>query len=194
MSKQTSLALGITSLILAIVGMVLLFFSAFIYILIISLIICILSIIFGAVAFFSKNRNYIGLAGFIIGLIALILTILVGIALAVYTSVSLEVGDDSYDFMNTPKIAWIVDSSDFELTITKSSDSASYAENFYTPNLVFRKNNVDYYVGIDMYITTRETANTNVIKAGDEIYGFSEGQYTVVWEPTNEVFGIFNFY
>lgn len=79
------------------------------------------------------------------------------------------------------------------LTITQKVPY-KYAEGT-TPNLVFVDEDGNrYYVQDNMKIGTGiSNLRQTIISGGDVIWGFNDGTYTIVWEPTKQVLGTVKF-
>jgi len=114
MVKGKASGLGVTSLILGIIAIVLmaLFFIPFSSL--VGFILSILAIIFGAIAFWGSNKDKFGLAGFILGIIAISLVIVVSALTYFYVS-----GFVSTPPLETvPSIGFIADTDEYTLTVT----------------------------------------------------------------------------
>ena len=191
-------SLGIASLLLSIISIVLIFLvfilmflgigDTAIYIFsIFSLLLFILplvAIILGAIAYFGKDKDIFGLAGFIIGIV-IIVTSPIAMAATTYVYVS---GQLSPMPESAPSIAWTVDRDANTVTITFGSSGDTYGTISH-PNLIFKQGNTEYYVNVDYNITTEGNYCTNNIIAGDLLSFEDEGTYSVIWYPTDKLIG-----
>ena len=193
-SKTTGF--GVASLILSIIAIPSLFIpfaGSFV-----GLALSIIAIIFGVKAFWKDpHKDPLGLAGFIIGLIALILSIIVLISFIFYIFISSTIFDPPS--METPEmssnLSYTYHSNNNELVITSVSPSyLTYADSSYSPNLIFKRSGytTEYYVDNYNTLTSYSSACTDYINAGDTISSFLGGYtYNIILNPTNEIIGSF---
>lgn len=122
----------------------------------------------------------------VIGVI-LMVAITVAIAATVYVYVSGMLPGTS---STTPNISWTVDTADNTITVTKGTNNA-YGASATVGNLVFKNATGEtWYVADTMALTNASASlEENDISAGDVISGFFDGEWTMIWEPTNTVIG-----
>jgi flagellin-like protein len=125
----------------------------------------------------------------VIGVI-LMVAITVAIAATVYVYVSGMIGGSEE---SGPALSWQRDAADNQITITKGTTGYAYAATATDANLIIKNATGDvYYVLDDMSITTTQTGlEITDMSAGDTITGFFDGEWTLIWEPTNTVIGKF---
>jgi len=168
MVKGKASGLGVTSLILGIIAIVLmaLFFIPFSSL--VGFILSILAIIFGAIAFWGSNKDKFGLAGFILGIIAISLVIVVSALTYFYVS-----GFVSTPPLETvPSIGFIADTDEYTLTVT------------YTDQ---------YVIWDDLNIIgSYDSKPSGVVNAGDKITGCN-GEISIVHMPTNAMLFMYDF-
>jgi len=116
------------------------------------------------------------------------------LAFAMMFSVSAMVNQVKAD-ESTPSITFTYDDNATSKQITiAAADSGYYYSNSNSPgdaNLIFMKNNLTYYVGSNLTVVTSGPLSTKEIQAGDNIFDFSVGTYSVVWNPTGYVYFTF---
>jgi len=191
MTNGTRTNFGIASLVLGIVGLCIIWIPL---VGIASIVLGILAIIFGALAYWGKNRRDVfGLAGFILGLIIIILVIIsIIISAMVYVYVSGMLSPPPGGI--APNIAWTKDNTNYRITITAGFSSYRYASSSSVANIIFKKSGVNYYVDSSYSLTSIESGLcTAPIQAGNVITGFTAGTYQVVWEPTDKLLGDITF-
>lgn len=138
-----------------------------------------------------KFKNEEEAVSAVIGVI-LMVAITVAIAATVYVYVSGMLGTPT---ATAPKISWTPNAATNTLTITKGATDVTYSSGG-TANLVFKNSSSEAYVyvsGSSLTIINSGTLSTANINAGDLISGFSDGTYTILWKPTNEVLGTVSF-
>ncbi len=129
----------------------------------------------------------------VIGVI-LMVAITVAIAATVYVYVSGMMGDPGE---NAPNLAWIKDDSANTLTISSGSSEFKYAASVSDGNLAFTNTTGTYYVNESLALSDSSDYKLDSISAGNVITGFTgtgtEGEYQIVWEPTNKLLGTVTF-
>ena len=126
----------------------------------------------------------------VIGVI-LMVAITVAIAATVYVYVS---GMLTGPGESAPNIAWAIDDANDQLKITSGSAANEYAAAANDANLIFKVAGVPWYVRSDLALTDSETdLCETAIGAGDIITNFAQGEYQIIWEPTDKLLGSVTF-
>ncbi len=134
--------------------------------------------------------------GLIIAVVVIFLLIVpIAIAATVYVYVSGMVGPEMSDYSTTPDIAFALDNSNNKIKIISGSTSDRYADYDLSPNIIFKNSADAYYVNSDYELTENmyDDLCTSYIFVGDEITGFSEGTWSIIWNPTNRIIGVVTF-
>jgi len=136
-----------------------------------------------------KFRDADNAVSAVIGVI-LMVAITVAIAATVYVYVSGMIGGTEEA---GPAISWSRDAGDNEITITKGQTGYAYGATSTTANLVLRnESGENWYVNETLVITsTQVDLSQEDMSAGDTITGLYDGEWTLIWLPTNTVIGKF---
>jgi len=160
---------------------------------ILAFILTITAIVSGAISYFGKAKDSYGLAGFVVGIILLLLGVPIAVAATTYVYVSGLMGET---ISTTPVIACTVDNDNDRLTVISSDLDVPWSEiSIKTDNEMTQLsfNGGDFYTVGNNLVSVANLGATGYVTLGDyfTIKGVSgEVLITLGYNPRNTVIGM----